>query len=493
MHSVFRQKLLAFSALVVCLIGLAACSQPVATVTAPVDVGDPAGTDALESAGTDAADAVTPWTCQPCVQRSDCGTNWCVQYAADTYCAADCTNSPCATGLVCKLLVTESGESVKGCVPAVETCSNDGPDAESPDVVATATDAISTSTCGYDGPNTPSCCTGCGANGTCQPNGCFNGWVCSVATCKCLKEVHAGACDDASVTPDTQTPEDVPTQDAAPGTLTAAGGTVPDLSFAIVGDTRPAFIEDTKGYPSAIAKKIWQGVQSTGVAFAVTTGDYMFASPWGSQGAPQLDLYLAAASAYTGLRLPALGNHECTGATTSNCGTNGKDGLTKNYTTYLTKMLEPLGLDHPWYAFHVNAEDGSWTAKFVFVAANAWDNEQAVWLDAELAKPTTYTFVVRHEPTEANTAPGVKPSEAIIKKYPLTLRLVGHTHTYAYYPNSQEIVVGNGGAPLSGAANYGFVLVKRRPDAAIEFNGVDYSTGQIYATFAIKADGSPAP
>ena len=464
--------------LLVVMVLISACSQAPDAPATTVDLGEPAGTDI----GT----AANPWTCVPCIDRSECGSGWCVQFAADTYCAADCANSPCDAGLTCQLLVTESGESVKACVPAVAVCPVvvDGPD-------------VNASTCGYDGPDTPSCCKGCGANGTCQANGCFNGWVCDQAACKCLASVPAGVCQDAGAQPDIApfdiAPFDMAQQDVAPGTLTVAGGTLPELAFAIVGDTRPAMIEDTKGYPSAIAAKIWQGVQSANVPFAVTTGDYMFATAWGSQAAPQLDLYLAAAAAYTGLRLPALGNHECTGATTSNCGMNGKDGLTKNYTSYLTKMLEPLGVDHSWYAFHVSAEDGSWTAKFVFVAANAWDNEQAVWLDAEMAKPTTYTFVVRHEPVAANTAPGVKPSEAILSKHPVTLRLVGHTHTYVYKPDTREVVVGNGGAPLSGSSHYGYVLVKRRPDAAIEFSAIDYSTGQVFSSFAVQADGSPAP
>ncbi len=461
---------------------LAACSQDEAASAAAVDSG--------ESAGTDAVLTTPGWTCVPCVQRADCGTSWCVQFAADTYCAVDCTNSPCGDGLTCKLLTTESGESVKACVPAVETCSASGDPA----------DAIATNSCPYDPPGTASCCTGCGASGTCDPNGCFNGWFCNRDACKCVASPPAGACAgaDGFTAPDIadqdEGPADIQMLDIAPGALGPAGGEVPELYFAIVGDTRPALIEDTKAYPSAIAKKIWQGVQGAAPPFTVTTGDYMFATAWGSQAAPQLDLYLAAAAQYTGLRLPALGNHECTGSTTSNCGSNGKDGLTKNYTAYLTKMLEPLGFDHPWYAFHVHAPDNSWTAKFVFVAANAWDTEQATWLDSEMAVPTTYTFVVRHEPVAANTAPGVKPSEAIIKKYPVTLRLVGHTHTYAYKPDTREVVVGNGGAPLSGNVNYGYVLVKRRPDGAIEFHAIDYSTGNDFTPpFAIKADGSPTP
>jgi len=50
--------------------------------------------------------------------------------------------------------------------------------------------------------------------------------------------------------------------------------------------------------------------------------------------------------------------------------------------------------DGPVLLDHVDATDGSWTSKTVFVAANAWSDAQATWLDAELAKPTTYTFLV---------------------------------------------------------------------------------------------------
>ncbi len=445
-------------------------------------IGVAVGCAQLDATGAKAtADTGVAWTCQPCVQRADCGADWCVQFAADTYCAADCSSTTCAAGLSCKTLITEAGESVKACVPDVASCGS---------AIGTGD---SSGTCQFDDPTTPSCCTGCGASG-CQTNGCYGGWFCDNAACKCVASPTGLVCDSADATlVEDLGPRDVQPMDVPPGSLTPAGGTLPELAFAIVGDTRPAIIEDTAGYPAAIAKKIWQGVQGSGVPFAVTTGDYMFASAYGTQAAPQLDLYLGAAAAYSGLRLPAMGNHECTGATTSNCGVGNKDGITANFNSYLTKMLAPIGLSDPYYTFNVSAADGSWTAKFVFIAANAWSAAQGTWLEAELAKPTTYTFVVRHEPAAANTAPGVKPSEAIINKHPVTLRLVGHTHTYQYKSDTHEIIVGNGGAPLSGGVNYGYVLVKRRADAAIEFRAVDYSTGQTTSTFAIKADGSPAP
>jgi hypothetical protein len=264
------------------------------------------------------------------------------------------------------------------------------------------------------------------------------------------------------------------------------------LDFAVVGDTRPPAIDDTSGYPTAVITKIWQDVEAQAPAFAVSTGDYMFASTTGGQAAPQLDLYLKARSSFTHTQFPAMGNHECTGATTSNCGAGTANGVTDNYTQFMTKMLAPLGVTQPYYVINVNSTSNAWTAKFVFVAANAWTSAQASWLTATLSSPTTYTFVIRHESITANTAPGVTPSEAIIKAHPLTLRIVGHAHTYQYTAGS-EVIIGNGGAPLAGGANYGYVIARQRSDGAIVFTEYDYATNAANATFAVKADGTPTP
>src|SRR5205807_2692194 len=111
----------------------------------------------------------------------------------------------------------------------------------------------------------------------------------------------------------------------------------------------------------------------------------------------------------------------------------------------------------------------------VFVAPNAWTATQSSWLSSVLADPTTYTFVVRHESILANTAPGVSPSQNIIAQYPLTLLVEGHAHTFSYYPASKELIVGNGGAPLSGSVDYGYVIAQQRPsDKAIRFTSYDY-------------------
>ena len=113
-------------------------------------------------------------------------------------------------------------------------------------------------------------------------------------------------------------PEDAPAPDAPVVQLQ-------ELRFAVVGDTRPANIDDTANYPTDIVRAIWADVEMEGPPFAVTTGDYMFASTVGNEVDPQLDLYLGARSTFTGMVYPAMGNHECTGYTASNCGPGASD------------------------------------------------------------------------------------------------------------------------------------------------------------------------
>jgi hypothetical protein len=255
-------------------------------------------------------------------------------------------------------------------------------------------------------------------------------------------------------------------------------------------------IDDTKAYPSTVIKQIFTDIaaRSPMPPFVVSTGDYMFASTGGGQASPQADLYMAARATYPGTWFPAMGNHECTGATASNCGPGSSSGTTSNYSVFLSKLLGPIGSATPYYSIHINATDGSWTSKFVFIAANAWDSTQSAWLDGELAKATTYTFVIRHEPAAANTAPGVRPSETIMAAHPYTMAIVGHTHTYSH-PSTREVVMGNGGAPLTGSANYGYGLFTQRADGAIQVEMIDYSTGASDASFkfAVKPDGTLTP
>src|SRR5215470_3618656 len=188
--------------------------------------------------------------------------------------------------------------------------------------------------------------------------------------------------------------------------------TMDTLSFAVVGDTRPAIVDDTAGYPTGIITKIFQDLEAASPrpGFTVATGDYQFSSSNGTQAGPQLDLYLQARAAFSNAEYPAMGNHECTGYTASNCGPGTTDGATGTYNTYLQKVLNPIGISNPYYSVLVQPTNKAWSAKFVFIAANAWTSTQSSWLTSVMSQPTTYTFVVRHESSLATTAPGVSPS-----------------------------------------------------------------------------------
>jgi hypothetical protein len=279
------------------------------------------------------------------------------------------------------------------------------------------------------------------------------------------------------------------------GTPAPSGGTtVSGLVFAVVGDTRPARPNDIAGYPKDIITKIYAGIAASSAkpSFVVGTGDYQFSDAYGNQATEQLDIYLAARRQYSGPFYPVMGNHECTGATASNCGQGSANGVTNNYSAFLSKLLTPIEQTLPYYGLSFKAADGSWTAKFLFLAANAWSSAQGAWLEQAMTPQTTYTFVVRHEPGYDTQAPGVAPSEAIMAKHPYTLALVGHTHTFRKSYTKNEVIIGNGGAPITSGANYGWALFQRRSDGAIQCDMIDYESGQATPSlgFVVKADGT---
>jgi hypothetical protein len=251
------------------------------------------------------------------------------------------------------------------------------------------------------------------------------------------------------------------------------------LYFAVVGDTRPAARDDVGGYPSGVISRIYRSMSalSPTPTFAIATGDYQFSSVRGDSAFAQVALYLQARALFPGPLFPAMGNHECTGATASNCGPTNPDGTTNPLRAFEQGLLAPIGKTAPYYELGVTALDGSWTAKFLVLAANAWDGVQARWLDAALSRPTTYTFVVRHEPASAASAPGVVPSEGVMALHPYTLAICGHKHTYER-SGAREIIVGNGGAPLTGSKDYGFAVISQQTDRSLSVDMIDYATGR---------------
>jgi hypothetical protein len=274
-----------------------------------------------------------------------------------------------------------------------------------------------------------------------------------------------------------------------------------------VGDTRPPNEDDTSGYPTAVITKIYQDIEAASPRppFVVTTGDYMFSSPSHTPGTQntQMGLYLGARAAYSGIQFPTMGNHECDGATADNCYACGSacsnvsgscvGGVcqTPNMSVFLSKLLGPINQTLPYYTIHVNGPSNAWTAKFVFVACNAWSSTQASWLASQLSTATTYTFVVRHEGTIANTAPclsgsGSNNADTIMGQHPYTLLIAGHTHTYEYFSSEKQVIVGNGGAPLSGSVNYGYVIARQQSNGSIVFTEYDYQSNQAQNTFTVQ-------
>ena len=403
------------------------------------------------------------------------------------------------------------GEEIEVCVPVIDLCVPPPPPVadivEPVDVPAVEPEDAGAPACpGFAPPDEDACCAACNpSNPLCQANRCYGGWYCNLGTCKCKpppdgcgasEPPDAGPAIDVSPPPDVAPPPGkCPLASGSGGAVTASGGTLDRLAFAVVGDTRPAIPDDTEGYPTAVIQGIWKAVQAEDPRppFAVATGDYVYATTWGAEMAPQLGLYLGARAAFQNPVFFAVGNHECNGLTKSNCGEGTKNGLTSNYEAYLAKMVTPLGKEAPWYSIPLSATDGSWTAKIVLVAANAWTDAQAAWLETALSVPTTYTFVIRHEDNEATKAPGTVPSSELIYKHPLTLLIVGHTHTYEHHPEQREVIVGTGGAPLSGFKPYGYAVARQRTDCAIEFTTYGYAKHDVVHSFAILPDGSPAP
>ena len=382
--------------------------------------------------------------CYACAATSECESGEvCAQFSGDGFCVPGCTASSCGSGATCTVVVTQEGQSVRACLPDNEAC---GPSVD-PDA---------------------------------------------------KKKRDAGAPVDSGGSKDSGSKDSGGGVDSGPpvsGSVGVNGGTLSSLRFAVVGDTRPATIDDTAGYPTALATQIFTDLAnaSPSIPFGVSTGDYQFSTPTKSQAAAQLQLYLGARSHFANVMFPAMGNHECTGYTDSNCGSGNADGVTNNYTAFLDQLLGPLGQKLPYYSIPVNAVDGSWTAKFIFVAANAWTTAQSTWFEAQMAKPTTYTFVIRHEAKAASTAPGVSPSQAIMAKYPYTLAIVGHTHSYGK-TGAKEVTIGNGGAPLTSSVDYGYGLLNQRADGAIQVDMIDYKTLQPDLTFrfTVNPDGSAA-
>jgi hypothetical protein len=266
-----------------------------------------------------------------------------------------------------------------------------------------------------------------------------------------------------------------------------AGGTVERFRFAVFGDVRPPTENDTGRYPSAIVGEVMAGIESVGAQFAIATGDYMFASN-GDIAGRQADLLLAAERAFRGHVFHALGNHECTGATASNCPNAQETGNVRVFRDRLVPAQ--AGVYYDWVV-HTSMGD----AHFIATAPNAWSSSQDAWLTRVLAQPARYTFVIAHEPPTSDPGPGSAIIENALRTRAggVTLRLYGHTHDYRRIATN-AIISGNAGAPLSGSGGtYGFVVVEQRADGNVGVTAYDIGRPpMVAASFVLRPDGTSA-
>ena len=76
------------------------------------------------------------------------------------------------------------------------------------------------------------------------------------------------------------------------------------------------------------------------------------------------------------------------------------------------------------------------------------------------------------------------PSDAIIAKYPYTLKIVGHTHEFSR-AGTRQVIVGNGGAPITGNSNYGYALIQQTASGDIQVSNLDYNSNSPTYSFTV--------
>jgi len=144
-------------------------------------------------------------------------------------------------------------------------------------------------------------------------------------------------------------------------------------------------------------------------------------------------------------------------------------------------LIAPLGFSTPYYEVPISALDGSWTAKFVVLACNAWESGQRSWAQAAMSRQTTYTFLVFHEPDNvAPAAPCATDVASLLSLNPGTLVINGHVHDLTY--SAGRLTVGNGGAPLAGTY-FGYATIRRETDGGLQILAYDSSTNLVVGSF----------
>ena len=276
---------------------------------------------------------------------------------------------------------------------------------------------------------------------------------------------------------------------ASSGGIDWHGGTVDRLRFAVFGDVRPPELDEDDAYPVDVVNQLFSQISARDPQFVLGVGDWWFASNY-DHAATQAQELLSAEQPYGGFVFHAMGNHECEGWTASNCPDGDETGQVQAWYDYLWTFS-----DVPYLRFDV--ETGSGKARFLILAPNAWNTAQEAWLQNALADDTDYTFILRHEPPDATSAPGVEESGAIIENHAgNTLLVYGHYHYYQHL-STNEVISGNGGAPLYTPSDgstpyYGYLFVEQRDDGDIQVSEYEETTDALMDQFVLTPTGEAA-
>jgi hypothetical protein len=267
------------------------------------------------------------------------------------------------------------------------------------------------------------------------------------------------------------------------GQVGATGGTVDRLFFGFTGDTRPDQCNGT--YPQTVINNIYSQLGQKGVQFAVDQGDHMFncgSSFSGAQG--QMQNYITAAQNLGKTVFMTMGNHECTGESSSLC-TLGSYGSNPNFTAFMD-ALSPIS-SKPYYRFDVQTKTGK--AVFLVVADDVWDATEQSWLTQQLTdadQNAKYTFVSKHHPDGNTDHPEFQQIYDLVKQHKYTLFLTGHSHLFKrQYNDARAMVIGCGGAPLAGGTFWGYGTALQGTDDRIYVSIYDQSTGNAVEQFDV--------
>ena len=72
--------------------------------------------------------------------------------------------------------------------------------------------------------------------------------------------------------------------------------------------------------------------------------------------------------------------------------------------------------------------------------------------------------------------------DSMLKSAKYDLFIVGHSHTYSHSGN--QVIIGNGGAPLSGSGNYGFATIAQQATGFV-VTQYDYMTSMPVGSFTV--------